>query len=194
MLPTLVPFRRAPPTQRHKRHRWEGASSSVIVDLVPRYGKQRLCTILLMMGLRLRKGTDPLLRWPAESFLWMRLMTRLWPLVVLLALLTPSPAAAVSEYHGLVVRFLDGDTIEVLHTQRADRIRLRGIDFLEKGQAFDLLAAPVAVSDTGVVSITRGGAGRVARIRSNTTGVTQPNWRARARTGRQHDEARRASV
>jgi hypothetical protein len=35
-----------------------------------------------------------------------------WPLGVLLALLTPTPAVAVSEYHGLVVRVLDGDTIE----------------------------------------------------------------------------------
>jgi hypothetical protein len=34
-----------------------------------------------------------------------------------------------------------------------------------------------------VVDITRGGARRVARIGSNTTGVTQPSSRARARAG-----------
>jgi len=67
---------------------------------------------------------------------WLRLMTRLWPLVVLLALLTPSPAVAVSEYQGPVVSVLDGDTLEVLHSGQAERIRLSGIDCPEKGQAF----------------------------------------------------------
>ena len=33
---------------------------------------------------------------------------------------------------------------------------------------------PAAAPDTGVVALTRGGAGRVAGIRSNATGVTQP--------------------
>ena len=59
-----------------------------------------------------------------------------WPLGVILALLTPSPAAAVSDYHGLVVSVLDGDTIEVLHKQNPERIRLSGIDCPEKGQAY----------------------------------------------------------
>jgi endonuclease YncB( thermonuclease family) len=65
-----------------------------------------------------------------------RLMTRLVPLVVLLAFLTPAPAAAVSEYQGEVVRILDGDTLEVLHNQHPERIRLSGIDCPEKGQAY----------------------------------------------------------
>ena len=60
-----------------------------------------------------------------------------WPLgVVLLALLTPSPADAVSEYHGLVVSVLDGDILEVLHNRYPERIRLSGIDCPEKGQAY----------------------------------------------------------
>ena len=59
-----------------------------------------------------------------------------WPLGVILALLTPSPAAAVSDYNGLVVSVLDGDTIEVLHKQHPERIRLSGIDCPEKGQAY----------------------------------------------------------
>jgi micrococcal nuclease len=71
-------------------------------------------------------------------------MTRLWLLVLLLALLTPSPAVAVSEYHGLVVRVLDGDTIEVLHNTRAERIRLSGIDCPEKGQAYGQRAKQAA--------------------------------------------------
>jgi endonuclease YncB( thermonuclease family) len=35
-----------------------------------------------------------------------------------------------------VVSVLDGDTIEVLHNTRAERIRLSGIDCPEKGQAY----------------------------------------------------------
>jgi endonuclease YncB( thermonuclease family) len=37
---------------------------------------------------------------------------------------------------GPVVAVLNGDTIEVLHNQRAERIRLSGIDCPEKGQAY----------------------------------------------------------
>ena len=76
----------------------------------------------------MRQGPGPLLQWPAKFFLWMRLMMRLWFLALLIALLTPSPATAISVYHGLVVRVLDGDTLEVLHKQHPERIRLSGID------------------------------------------------------------------
>jgi endonuclease YncB( thermonuclease family) len=44
----------------------------------------------------------------------------------LLFLFTPS--RAVAEFSGLVVSVLDGDTIEVLHNDRPERIRLSGID------------------------------------------------------------------
>ncbi len=37
---------------------------------------------------------------------------------------------------GNVTGVLDGDTIEVLHNSRPDRIRLSGIDCPEKGQAY----------------------------------------------------------
>jgi hypothetical protein len=87
-------------------------------------------------GVRLRKGNGPLLRWAIKPLVWLRLMTCLWPLVVLLAFLTPDQAAAVSEYQDEVVSVLDGDTIEVLHNNRAERIRLSGIDCPEKGQAW----------------------------------------------------------
>ena len=40
------------------------------------------------------------------------------------------------EVFGHVVAVLDGDTIEVLHNNRAERIRLSGIDCPEKGQAY----------------------------------------------------------
>jgi micrococcal nuclease len=48
-------------------------------------------------------------------------------------------AASVSfaaDFSGPVVSVLDGDTIEVLHNNRAERIRLSGIDCLEKGQPY----------------------------------------------------------
>jgi endonuclease YncB( thermonuclease family) len=36
----------------------------------------------------------------------------------------------------LAASVLDGDTIEVLHNNRAERIRLNGIDCPEKGHAY----------------------------------------------------------
>jgi endonuclease YncB( thermonuclease family) len=39
-------------------------------------------------------------------------------------------------FTGEVVRVMDGDTIEVLHHNKAERIRLHGIDCPEKGQAY----------------------------------------------------------
>jgi endonuclease YncB( thermonuclease family) len=39
-------------------------------------------------------------------------------------------------FRGKVVAVLDGDTLEVMHQGRAERVRLRGIDCPEKGQAF----------------------------------------------------------
>ena len=46
------------------------------------------------------------------------------------------PSLALSDFSGPVVSVLDGDTIEVLHNSKAERIRLNGIDCPEKGQAF----------------------------------------------------------
>ena len=47
-------------------------------------------------------------------------------------------------FSGLVVSVLDGDTIEVLHNQRPERVRLRGIDCPEKGQGFGSRAKQAA--------------------------------------------------
>jgi micrococcal nuclease len=46
------------------------------------------------------------------------------------------PSLAVADFSGQVVSILDGDTIEVLHDQHPERIRLSGIDCPEKGQAY----------------------------------------------------------
>jgi micrococcal nuclease len=95
-------------------------------------------------GVRLRERTGSLLRWSVEPFVWLRLMPRLWFSVLLLALLSPSLALAFTEYQGKVIRVMDGDTIEVLHNTRPERIRLRGIDCPEKGQAYGTRAKQAA--------------------------------------------------
>jgi endonuclease YncB( thermonuclease family) len=46
-----------------------------------------------------------------------------------------SSLTLANDFTGPVVSVLDGDTIEVLHNTRAERIRLNGIDCPEKGQA-----------------------------------------------------------
>ena len=56
-------------------------------------------------------------------------------LIVFLACLVIAEAAH-ADLSGHVVSVLDGDTIEVLHNSRAERVRLNGIDCPEKGQAY----------------------------------------------------------
>ena len=46
------------------------------------------------------------------------------------------PALPVNQFSGPVVSVLDGDTIEVLHNELSERIRLNGIDCPEKRQAY----------------------------------------------------------
>ena len=45
-------------------------------------------------------------------------------------------SASAASFTGPVVSVLDGDTIEVLHNNRAERMRLNGIDCPGKGQAY----------------------------------------------------------
>src|SRR5688572_6632738 len=54
-------------------------------------------------------------------------------LLALFMLVAPAMAA---DLKAEVIRVLDGDTIEVLHEKRPERIRLYGIACPEKGQAF----------------------------------------------------------
>lgn len=63
----------------------------------------------------------------------MRLM-RLFLTASLTILLVSSVLAG--EFSGQVVGVIDGDTIDVLHDERAERIRLKGIDCPEKGQPY----------------------------------------------------------
>jgi endonuclease YncB( thermonuclease family) len=55
---------------------------------------------------------------------------------LLLCLLIVVGHAMAADFKGEVIRILDGDTIEVLHEKKPERIRLYGIDCPEKGQAF----------------------------------------------------------
>ncbi len=59
-----------------------------------------------------------------------------WRVLLFIVLLSFPLEGFSAEFSGSVVSVLDGDTIEVLHHQRPERIRLRGIDCPEKGQAF----------------------------------------------------------
>ena len=50
------------------------------------------------------------------------------------------PYSSSADFSGQVVSVLDGDTIEVLHNGKAQRIRLQAIDCPEKGQPFGKIA------------------------------------------------------
>lgn len=65
----------------------------------------------------------------------MRTLTITLRLLVLAVLLLP-PAALATSFSGKVVKVLDGDTIDVLHNNKPERIRLNGIDAPEKAQAY----------------------------------------------------------
>jgi endonuclease YncB( thermonuclease family) len=56
-------------------------------------------------------------------------------LLTCLCFLHSLPAFA-ADFSGQVISVLDGDTIEVLHNQHPERIRLSGIDCPQKGQAY----------------------------------------------------------
>jgi endonuclease YncB( thermonuclease family) len=57
--------------------------------------------------------------------------------ILLPALITLFLASSASaDFSGEVVSIIDGDTIDVIHDGRSERIRLHGIDAPEKSQAF----------------------------------------------------------
>lgn len=59
-----------------------------------------------------------------------------WFLVGLLPFVNPARAGVISQDYGRVVSVLDRETIEVLHNNKAERIRLSGIDCPEKGHVY----------------------------------------------------------
>jgi endonuclease YncB( thermonuclease family) len=74
-------------------------------------------------------------------------------------LLLLSGQVSATSFSGQVVRVLDGDTIEVLHAEKAERIRLSEIDSPEKGQPFGQAAK------TFVLKIA---AGKIVTLNANT--------------------------
>jgi endonuclease YncB( thermonuclease family) len=56
----------------------------------------------------------------------------------------PSPEQNSTDFHAPRKPVLDGDTLEVLHNQHPERIRLSGIDCPEKGQAYGQKAKQAA--------------------------------------------------
>jgi endonuclease YncB( thermonuclease family) len=55
---------------------------------------------------------------------------------LLLAALLITTIACAADFSGPVVSVLDGDTIEILHHTRAERIRLNGIECPEKSRVW----------------------------------------------------------
>ncbi len=54
------------------------------------------------------------------------------------------PYSSFADFTGSVVSVLDGDTLEFLHNHHPERIRLNGIDYPEKGQAYGTRAKQAA--------------------------------------------------
>jgi endonuclease YncB( thermonuclease family) len=98
---------------------------------------------------------------------------RRYILPIFLLFLFTSPSHA-SEFIGRVVSVKDGDTIEVLHNRKAERIRLSGIDCPEKKQAFGHRAkqATSALSFGQNVTVKSDGNDRYGRTLAN---VVLPN-------------------
>jgi micrococcal nuclease len=63
--------------------------------------------------------------------------------IVLHSVLAANPSRA-ADFSDSIVAVLDGDTIEVLHNQRPERIRFSGIDCPEKVQAYGQRAKQAA--------------------------------------------------
>ena len=70
-------------------------------------------------------------------------LTRPRILLFAVALLTAIPAFAQESFTGRVVAITDGDTIQVMHNGKPEKIRLWGIDTPESGQAFGTKAKAV---------------------------------------------------
>lgn len=77
--------------------------------------------------------TFPMLASTGRVLLWCAVVV-LWAIPVL-----------AGDASGRVTRILDGDTLEVLHNQHPERIRLNGIDCPEKGQAYGKRAKQTAL-------------------------------------------------
>lgn len=70
-----------------------------------------------------------------------------WLIAIAIFNLLIAPGELLADdFTGQVVSILDGDTLEVLHTEHPERIRLSGIDCPEKGQAYSQRAKQAAAN------------------------------------------------
>ena len=105
-------------------------------------------------------------------------------LVAAVGLQHPLAAVSVREFQGRVVAIIDGDTVEVMHDGRAERIRLNGIDAPEHRQAFgrraqDFLGEMIFKQNLRVVMRSKDRYGRtVADLFLGTKNVNQEMVRA----------------
>lgn len=70
---------------------------------------------------------------------------------ICLCLATPSFATS---FQGKVITVIDGDTIDVLHNNQPERIRLNGIDATEKGMAYGQAAKEYVLDMAALKTVT----------------------------------------
>lgn len=75
-------------------------------------------------------------RWERMSSHRLNSFASVWQIIASCALFILAPAIAWADFSGEVVGVMDGDTIEVMHGQHAERVRLNGVDAPEKGQDY----------------------------------------------------------
>ena len=81
--------------------------------------------------------------WVAHHYRRRRLILSVSTLVFFISSFS---AVLALDFSGPVISVLDGNTIEVLHSHKAERIRLSGIDCPEKGQAYGKRAKQAAAA------------------------------------------------
>ncbi len=79
------------------------------------------------------------------------MLIRFVTLLICLCLATPSFAAS---FQGKVIKVIDGDTIDVLHNNQPERIRLNGIDAPEMGMAYGQAAKEYVLDMAALKTIT----------------------------------------
>ena len=82
--------------------------------------------------------------WESIQCKYMKTLMPFSLVVLLITILASASQTYATDFTGPVVRVLDGDTLEVLHNQLPERIRLSGIDCPEKGQAYGKKAKQAA--------------------------------------------------
>ena len=99
-------------------------------------GVQGLCNMLRTVSPRNGRRSSTIARQPTRRSGTSYPLLRHASLTILALWLFATSVVNAADFSGSVVSVLDGDTIEVLHNQHPERIRLSGIDCPEKAQAY----------------------------------------------------------